>query len=251
MVTGIPVIIMATAGNIIPTSWRRAVERPKIIRLAIGAAAIFFGGACLYLSAPVFTGDLLLIPGNTTLRNIQERKTVTQKGVDVLVASRRRALGIWDSERIWTDLGLAHLVSSARVDEQYRQGELLSARDALHRGLTRAPASPYVWTRLAYVHYLLAGVSEEMTHALRMALITGPHERFIAYVRFELGLLAWGKIRRSDRLLVERQAASAWGFDPDRTLNIARARGGTALLRRALEPDPEQLRMFLRKMSEG
>ncbi|PCJ59156.1 MAG: hypothetical protein COA65_06905 [Rhodospirillaceae bacterium] len=223
----------------------------KIVRLAIGAAAIFLGGASLYLSAPVFVGDLLLIPGNRALRNIQERKPVTPKGIEVLIASRRHALEWWDSERVWTDLGLAHLISSAWVDKQHRRGELLSARDALHRGLTMAPASPYVWTRTAYVHYLLDGVSEKMTRALRMALITGPHERFIAHVRFELGLLAWNKLGHSDRILVERQAASAWGFDPARALTIARARGKTALLRRALESNPEQLRFFDRRMKEG
>ena len=247
----IPAIIMVPAGNIIPISWSKAVERPKIVRLAIAAVAILFGGASLYLSVPIIVGDLLLVPGNATLRNIQERKPVTSKDIEVLIASRGYALEWWDSERVWTDLGLAHLVSSAWVDKMHAQGELLSASDALHRGLTRAPASPYAWTRLAYVHYLLDGISEEMIRALRMALITGPHERFISYVRFELGLLAWNKLRHSDRILVERQAARVWAFNRGRALEIARARGKTSLLRRALENSPKQLRAFELRMKKG
>ena len=247
----IPAITMAVAGNIIPISWSKAVERSKIVRLAIAAVAILLGGTSLYLSAPIFVGDLLLVPGNVTLRNIQERKPVTPKGIEGLIASRRDALEWWNSERVWTDLGLAHLVSSAWVDKAHAQGELLSARDALHRGLTRAPASPYAWTRLAYVHYLLGGISEEMMRALRMAMITGPHERFISYVRFELGLLAWNKLRHSDRILVERQAARVWAFNRGRALEIVRARGKIGLLRRALANSPEQLRAFERRLKKG
>ena len=250
MATGIPAITMAPAGNIILISWSKAVERSKIVRLAIAAVAVLLGGASLYLSAPIFVGDLRLVPGNATLRNIQERKPVAPKGIEDLIASRRHALEWWDSERVWTDLGLAHLVFSAWVDRAHVQGELLSARDALHRGLTRAPASPYAWTRLAYVEYLLEGVSEEMVRALRMALITGPHERFISYVRFELGLLAWNQLRHSDRILVERQAARVWAFKPGRALEIARARGKTGLLRRALANSPKQLRAFERRMKK-
>lgn len=248
---GIPVPTMAPAGNTIPTSRSKTVERPKIIRLSVGAAAILLGVLGLALSVPIFVGDLLLRPGNATLSRIQERKVVTPKAIEVLIDSRKQALEWWDSERIWTDLGLAHLVSSAWVDKKHARDELTAAREALRHGLTLGPSSPYVWTRLAYVDYLLQGASEEMVRALRMALITGPNERFIAHVRFELGLLAWDKLENTDRILVERQAVRAWAFSPDRALEIVRARKKTDLLRRALENSPEQLRAFERRMKEG
>jgi len=70
-------------------------------------------------------------------------------------------------------------------------------------------------------------------------------------VRFELGLLAWNKLRHSDRILVERQAARVWAFNRGRALEIARARGKTSLLRRALENSPKQLRAFELRMKKG
>ena len=219
------------------------MERLKAVRLGVAAAAIFLGGASLYLSVPVIVGDLLLKPGNDTLRRIQARQSVTPEGIETLIDSRKQALGWWDSERVWTDLGLAHLVFSAWEDEKSARHQLESARETLRRGLAMGPASPYVWTRLAYVNYLLEGSSPEMVSALRMALITGPNEIFISHVRFELGLLAWSKLEDTDRALVERQAKRAWNFRPHRTLEIARARKKIDVLRRALK-NSQHLRAF-------
>ncbi|MGB1548249.1 MAG: hypothetical protein ACPHIA_06945, partial [Alphaproteobacteria bacterium] len=198
------------------------MERLKIVRLAIGASAIFLGIFGLFLSVPILAGDLLLKPGNGTLYRIQERKTVTPEGIGRLIDSRQRALEWWNSEHVWADLGLAHLVHSAWVDKPQARSELAAAHEALKQSLNLAPANPYVWTRLAYVNYLLQGVSGEMVNALRMALITGPNEQFIAHVRLELGLLAWGSLTGGDRKLIERQAVRAWTFNPDRALEITR-----------------------------
>ena len=217
-------------------------------RLLGGGLCLALAGLLLYLSVPATMAALASLPGNRVVLRVQKGETVVPQELELVVSSRETAL-IWSpSARLYSDLGLGELLlAEPRTDgEGYDEALLARAMGHLRTALSRAPARPYVWTRLAYAGIVTAGASEEVARALEMALATAPHEPRLRLARLELCLLAWRYFTPGGQAAVLDQVRAAWVQDPQRVVELARHSEQANVVRLALLSSLDDLKAFNR-----
>ncbi len=226
------------------------LPRRFVGKAATALLAIILGALVLYLGLPRTIAAFALLPGNQTLRLIQEGETVAREKLEVLVASRERALAWVDSGRMWSDLALAQLLLALPQDDRGRPNRELvdQAVVSLKLALRAAPAHPHAWTRLAYAELLTRGPSRSVASALAMSLLTARYEPNLMFQRLELCLGAWRYFPLQDRDLVLGQVRLAWRRSPVRLVEIAQRTGQVAVIRAALAATPADLAAFERRL---
>lgn len=222
-------------------------------RIATAALTFALGAGLLYLAVPRALAVFFGLPGEPVLSRIQEGRSVTHEDLEVLIASRRRALGWVQSGRLYTDLGLAQLMlSDSRGGAGGFERTLLAdSIVSLRRGLILAPARPHAWTRLAYAELAAEGSRATVAQALEMALITAPYEPKLLFARLELCLLAWASLSDEAGARTYDQIRLAWKQDPKRLVALARGMGRANIVRSALVSSLAALVRFNRRYQEA
>ena len=233
------------------TGWLRTHPRWQRV-LAVGLTGLLAGGL-LYFSAPRTIAAFSSLPGNPVLVRIQNVQRVSVKSLRTLIETRKRALRWLGSGRTYTDLGLAQLLLTQELagDGDLDRMRLEETTDSLRAGLTRGPARPHAWTRLAYAEYLAEGASPRMAQALEMAITTAPFEPRLLFTRLELSLVAWPYFADEGRRLTGDQVRLAWRRSRDRLVELARHTHREDVVRVALSGSAEDLARFEARLAGG
>lgn len=228
-----------------PTLPRGSVDKAATVLLAV-----MLGALVLYLGLPRTIAAFALLPGNQTLRLIQNGETVKREKLEALVESRKLALAWVDSGRTWSDLALAQLLLAEPRNGggKPRQELVDQALASLDLALRAAPANPHAWTRLAYADLLTRGPSRSVSAALAMSILTARYEPDLMFARLELSLGAWRYFPLQDRDLVLDQVRLAWRRSPERLVELAKRTGEIAAIRVALAAAPADLAAFERRL---
>lgn len=226
------------------------LPRGSVGKAATALLAIILGAVVLYLGLPRTIAAFALLPGNQTLRLIQNGEAAKREKLEALAASRRRALAWVDSGRMWSDLALAQLLLAEPRNGggKPRQELVDQALTSLDLALRAAPANPHAWTRRAYADLLTRGPSRSVSAALAMSILTARYEPDLMFPRLELSLGAWPYFPLHDRDLVLGQVRLAWRRSPVRLADIAQRTGQVAVIRAALAATPADLAAFERRL---
>ena len=190
----------------------------------IGIVTAGLGVLLLWIAVPRMVANLLLLPGNSALQLLTTGNTITLDGYDRILRSRDAALAWVELPQARIDLGeTLYLMARAEDETGVDAGTALrEARNQFRQGLAQAPASTRAWLWLADVNQAL-GDAEGAAAAVRLSLLSAPHEVNIAYARAILAFLYW------DRLAPEnpgdRSGRCAHGIEPARGCGVHRSRG--------------------------
>ncbi len=200
------------------------------------ALALIAGVVLVVAGIPRTIAAFTMLPGDSVLREIQNRRPVERDNLGVLIVAQGRGLFFGESGRKWTDLGLAQLLLAheERVQGGIGKEMVSGAIASLKTGLALAPANPFAWTRLAYARSLITGPSPSAASALRMAMLTARYEPRLLFFRLALCLQSWSYFRPDDRELVYRQVHFAWRKNPKRLVELAVRTGRVNVVRAAL-----------------
>lgn len=204
-------------------------------------------GFILITTVPSTIAAFVSGAGEPVIRRIQKQDDVTVDDLQTVIDAQDRGLFWVHDAEMEAKLGLANLLLAERTGTRDPGGAayLEHARQALRSSLGRSPANPYPWTLLAYTEFLRAGAwNGPALSALRMAILTGPHEPTILWSRLRLALLAWSALGSDDRDLVLEQIRYAWEQDPKQLVKIAVDLNAVNVVRATLVADPEASEKF-------
>ncbi len=145
----------------------------------------------------------------------------------------RQALPWNDGGRLQSDLGYVMLLRAARADEQ----DAAPAAKMIATSLTRAPARPHTWVRLAYARTL--GGEQDSVAPLMRSLDAGPYVPTLTVPRLELLLRHWDELTTAERRRVAEQVRYGWGLSSRDVIALARRTGQGHIIRFALAGIPE------------
>jgi hypothetical protein len=170
----------------------------------IGIVTAGLGVLLLWIAVPRMVANLLLLPGNSALQLLTTGNTITLDGYDRILRSRDAALAWVELPQARIELGeTLYLMARAEDQTGVDAGTALrEARNQFRLGLAQAPASTRAWLWLADVNQAL-GDAEGAAAAVRLSLLSAPHEVNIASARAVLAFLYW------DRLAPEIRAIAA------------------------------------------
>jgi hypothetical protein len=199
-------IITVATKSIMPTK-RPVRAAPLYYEIVRGILGLSLAFALLWLAVPRTMAAFLHVPGDLILRSIQTNQTVSNEDLHQFIVSRQNALEWVDGGRTWSDQGLAYLrlAENTGYASFAGQGYLAEGAEALKRGLSKAPASPYAWARLAYLRLLQDGMGGAAKRALMMSLFTGPLERRLIDSRIQYGLIIWHQLDASQQSMIHKQ----------------------------------------------
>lgn len=225
---------------------RLAASATRRHLVAAGLAAAI-GILLLALSVPRLIAVIVSANAEPTLRKLQSQQPVTLDEVRTLASALERA-SVWVGDgRLRTDLGLAYLLIAEKLPRE--SGDARQSLDlavqSLRDGLSRSPANPYAWARLAYAEALLSGGwSTDAVAALRLALITAPYEPRLLWWRLRMALFAWPQLGERDQELVLQQIRYAWQANPSQLAELALEVHQVNVVRAALLRTPDALNAF-------
>ena len=217
-------------------------------RLLIPIFAFVVGGMLLVLGVPRTIAAFIAIPGSVVLDKIQELDVVTVEELQMLIATQHREL-VWNnSGRLQTDMGLSQILLAEKYgqNDSRRIEAIGKAIKSLKVGLSKAPANPFAWTRLAYALALKDGVSAQSIAALILGTELAPFEPRLAFARISFGFAAWRHLQPSERELIFRQVRDLWNTWPHNKdlVKYAVKSGQVNFIRAALIPNPSELAKF-------
>lgn len=205
----------------------------------------FFGAAILILGIVRFGASMTMLPAGPILDAIQSREKVSDKALEVLIASNERGLGWVNSGRVLADLGLARLLVRERTGSEAEKKVLLDAAIAdLENGLALAPANAFAWTRLALGLMLRDGITPNIVPPLRMSFVAAPYDPRLTNARLRLGLLAWPHLSRDERRQMVEQMKFSWRDDPDGLIAVAKQTKRQRIIQAAFFRSPIILKEF-------
>lgn len=212
------------------------------VLVALGSAV-----GLLYLSIPRTVAAFLALPGNSVFAHVQRGDKVSLADVRKLATSRRKALKWVDSPRDWAELGYAEHEIAYRLRGQ--DGRLAPklvdrALAATEHALARAPLDSESWSRLAALHYIIAGPTDAAAKAFGMALLTGPVRPKQVGYRLDLAFRLWPRLTPDERDLVARYAYISWRYAYDQIVAVANTPARIGIMRAIYAPDPSILANF-------
>ena len=196
-------------------------------------AAIALGTTLLLPAIPVVISDLLLIPGNPVVRQLQHEQKTSESDIRNLIYSRKNS-GKWrEASKTYTDMALGYLILENYPSHEDYPGNLQQAEKSLIKGLALAPMNPYGWMRLAQVRKIRNAPIPQIAGALKLAMKSGHNEdkrHFMLLLMVEIGLEVWGQLNDQEREIIAQKARKAWDRDPWRTSTLAVRSGNSGLL---------------------
>jgi hypothetical protein len=205
-------------------------------KAGVVALSLLLGGLLLVMAVPWLVAECLMLPGNHILTAIENRQEVSAEDLRRLILSRERALAWTQSSATRVELASAQILLAEReVGGGARYHAMMQQAIAtLRDGLSRGPANPFAWTRLAYAGLAEAEPARRVVPVLAMAIETAPVQPGLTFARLELCLLEWPYFAQSRPVLFVEQVRVAWHEDPRRLVRLAQSTGRIDAVREAI-----------------
>jgi len=217
-----------------------------MLRFAIPVFAFVFGSVLLTLAVPRTIASFVAIPGIPILNKIQNLEALKTKDIEFLIANQGRELFWHGSGRLTTNIGLSQLLLAEKHDRKdpRRQKFINAAINSLKEGLSKGPANPFAWTRLAYALALKDRITPEAMSAFRMGIDLAPVEGRLAMARITFGVAAWKLLTSAEHQFLFRQVRFVWRGNKRGLVKFAMESGQVNFIRAALLPIPKELKKF-------
>ena len=211
--------------------------------ISVLAAAVIFAVFSLFRTVE----SVSLASSQSTVNKIGYGLEVDEGELRDVIAARESGIWFGDRARIHSDAALARILLAERTqDADERETLLDAAGQDLETSLRLNPGNPYAWFRLAYARNLQAGPDRRVAEALRLSLLTGPHEPRLVFTRLPLALAAMEHFDAPTLSLLQRQIRFAWRRAPRQTAFLSVSFGRQDFFRQAIAlTDPEGVTLFL------
>lgn len=168
----------------------------------------------LVVGAPHLAAEICLLPARPVLAGLRDGESPDLPALKEAEHALSRALRFAPGDgRAHADLGLVLIVQAERVGLTTAEGRNLAtkAAQALEDGLSRAPANPYAWVRLASARFALGpSVAPSTERALAMSYVTGRYAYRLMPQRIEIAMQVYEKLTPELREDLARDIAALW-----------------------------------------
>lgn len=217
-------------------------------RLTLALLTLIFSGVLALAAWPRLLATLEYLPVDTALSRYAADRVIPSAQLDGLAERARNALAHHEHHRYWSGLSLIHQLKSLdpATPAWLREPALYRALDAGRESVSRSPAQPMAWLRLAQVHAQLGHRADEVAPPLAMSMLTGRVEPAMLLPRLQLAYLYLPQLDGEARSLLRDQTRLAWQVDPGGFLEDVRS-GGLPLerIRELLgDADPEWMKQL-------
>jgi hypothetical protein len=164
--------------------------KPLVYRYTLIVAVGLAASVLLLLSWPRLQASFSYLPVDTAMSNYWKEREIDYQQLDALIERAAESIELHDHYRYRDGLSELQVLNSQDVDKpfwQHRQSleqAILEAQEVL----TRAPAKPRTWLRIAQIKAYLLHSQDEVISALMMSILTGRVEPTLMLTRLELGL---------------------------------------------------------------
>jgi len=190
-------------------------------RLLLLGLALVLAVYVLWFSYPRLVSSLRYLPVETALERNWGDYPIPQRQFPILIGIAKTAIQTLDHARYWQGLAWLYYIQAYDLGFDTKQGQILltHSEEAFGVSLSKSPADPASWLRLAWVRYLLNDDSERVIKALKMSFYTGRAERYLMLDRLGLALRVTSQFEPQDISLVRDQVQLSWRFYPEDVLN--------------------------------
>jgi hypothetical protein len=201
---------------------KKNAPRPYTLILTIGVGALVL----LSLAWPRLRASFSYLPVDTAISNYWKDRTMDQQQLTGLIARARESNGLHDHYRYWEGLSELQMLSAQDPEKSFwqRRQALEQTILAAEEVVSRAPAKPRTWLRIARVKAYLQYPDEQVTVALKMSILTGRVEPTLMITRLELGLNYLARLDTEAVLLIRDQVVLTWSLH--RNLMLSQMKSG-------------------------
>ena len=203
------------------------------MRWLIVALAAAWAVGLLTLAVPRTIASLIAAPAFPVVIAMHRGDVTTDGQLDAAAGILRQALPWNDGGRLQSDLGYVMLLRAARAEDQ----DAAPAAEMIAESLTRAPARPHTWVRLAYARTL--GGEQDQVAPLMRSLEAGAYLPTLTVPRLELLLRHWDELTTAERRIAAEQVRYGWELSSRNVIALARRTGQGHIIRFALAEIPE------------
>jgi len=184
---------------------------PRLTHLTI---AIILGVVLLTLSYPRLMSSYTYIPVQIALTKHWKGDSIKIQQFPFLIEITEKAIEYQGDVRYWIGLGWLQYLNARQLGFSKQEGQQLlhSSQKSFEKAVSKSPASPEVWLRLAWIHSLLKHDNAEVVNTLKMSIYTGRAERYLIKNRLELALKYIDYFDKEDLSLLTDQTKLAWRF---------------------------------------
>ncbi len=198
----------------------------------------------LVIGAPHLAAEICLLPARPVLTGLRDGESPDLAALKRAEGALSRALDFTPADgRAHTDLGLVLIVQAERLGLATPEGRNLASKaaQALERGLSREPANPYAWVRLANARFAQGQSHAASTRrALAMSYVTGRYAYRVMPQRIEIAMQLYEELAPELRQDVARDIAALWNRsweDQKRVFRLACRYDRSFLVAQALGAD--------------
>lgn len=184
------------------------------MKVALLTLVIILSITTLILSYPRLMSSYTYIPVQIALTKHWKGDSIKIQQFPQLIETTKKAIEHQSDVRYWIGLGWLQYLYARKSGFLNQEGkELLnSAQQSFEKAVSKSPASPEVWLRLAWIHSLLKHDNTEVVNTLKMSIYTGRAERYLIKDRLELALEYADYFEKEDKSLLSDQIQLAWRF---------------------------------------
>jgi cytochrome c-type biogenesis protein CcmH/NrfG len=209
-------------------------------RILVGSGTVLLGLFLLSLAVPRLIAQATLLPGNVAIGRALNGQMLSSQGYQRAFEAANAALGWVEVPEVHKGLGgtLYFMAQNADALHVNAATTLEEARGQLELGLAEEPADAPPWLWLADIRRF-QGDPDAAARALRLSMLSAPHEVNLAPARAGMALALWPRLDPGTRALAEgdmRRALASKGASSF----VRRMREAKLLppLRRSLADDP-------------
>jgi hypothetical protein len=199
----------------------------------------------LSLSWPRLQASLRFLPVDIGIARYYKDREIPTDRLTVLIRFGDEAVGFHDHYRYHNGLSLLHYLRALDVytPARERRGAYRQAESAGMATLSRAPAQPAAWLRLATIRWILHDEPEAIIQPWKMSIFTGRTHSSLYTHRVEVGLAQRAFLDDEGVAMLRDQLLLAWKTRPGTLIQVLARRDRKLLTTRGLLEftDPEAL----------
>lgn len=202
----------------------------------------------------VFVGFLLLFSGllyavssynqlsvNALLYRLENTGDLSEADLDNLIEKAESVEKWLPSGNSLQNLSIAEFSRGMqhKLLSKEREDLFVSARQHVTESLSKSPANPYSWLRLAYLNMVLENDFNETAKDVYMSVLTGPYERDLIFYRIRLASIVWSYFNDEQKYLMKAQILAAWELDNKKVFSILDTENSKTILLESIKNCPK------------
>jgi hypothetical protein len=184
-------------------------------KIIVTLAAILASGLLL-LAWPRMQASYRFLPVDLAISRYYQDREIPAHRLLTLTGFARQAIEYHDHYRYHDGLSFLHYLRGLDIytPALERRGEYRLAEIEAVETVTRAPAQPEAWLRIATVRMVLRDEPEEVIEPWKMSIFSGRTHSTLLVPRVDVGLAYLGLLDTESRAMLRDQLLLAWELMP-------------------------------------